>query len=167
MNNKISALMDGELFEDEADILFDELKQDEAIQRDWVMYHLIGDVLRQSEYIHRDMGGAVAEQLNNEPTIFAPRTRALKQKARVFALSAAASVLAVGVVVWMSVQVNPEGAPAQMSMSNNAVRTVNWQIPPKSNDYLAAHQEYSSSADIRGVAAYHRASSEVQDGKCQ
>lgn len=167
MNNKISALMDGELFEDEADVLFDVLKQDEMLQRDWTVYHLIGDVLRQPESIHRDMSHVVAIRMQHEPTVFAPRTRALKQKARVFALSATASILAVGVVVWMSVQVNPEVAPAQMSMSNNAVRTVNWQIPPQSNDYLAAHQEYSSGADIRGVAASHRTLPEGQDGKCQ
>jgi sigma-E factor negative regulatory protein RseA len=154
MNNKISALMDGELFEDEADILFDELKQDETIQRDWVMYHLIGDVLRQSEYIHRDICGAVAEQLNNEPTIFAPRTHALKQKARVFALSAAASVLAIGVVVWMSVQIDADSAP-QLARQNNGVRAVSFQVPAQSNDYLAAHQEHSPSADFNGAAYPH------------
>jgi sigma-E factor negative regulatory protein RseA len=164
MNSKISALMDGELFEDEADILFDELKHDESIQRDWVMYHLIGDVLRQPEYIRRDMSSMVAEQMVHEPTVFAPRTHALKQKARVFALSAAASVLAVGVVVWMSVQIDAE--PAQLARQGNAVRAVNWQVPQKSNDYLAAHQEHSPSADFNGAAAPLHGTEETQTGTC-
>lgn len=157
MNNKISALMDGELFEDEAEILFDEIKQDETIQRDWVMYHLIGDVLRQSEYIHRDISGAVAEEMKNEPTIFAPRTRAFKQRARVLALSAAASVLAVGVVVWMSVQIDSDLNP-QLAKQNNSLRAVSWQVPQQSNDYLTAHQENSPSADFNGaaVSSLHR-----------
>lgn len=165
MNSKISALMDGELFEDETDILFDHLKQDNESQNDWVIYHLIGDVLRQPEYIHRDVSNVVAEKMIQEPTIFAPRAHALKQKVRVFALSAAASVLAVSVVAWMSVQINPEGAPAQMAIQSSAMRTASSQIQPQANDYLSAHQEYSTSSDISTVAFHPHA--ERQDGKCQ
>ncbi|MFY9260441.1 MAG: RseA family anti-sigma factor [Gallionella sp.] len=165
MNSKISALMDGELFEDEADILFDQLKQDHKSQRDWITYHLIGDILRQPEYIHRDVSEVVAEQMVQEPTVFAPRTHALKQKMRIFALSAAASVLAVSVVAWMSVQMSPEGAPAQMAIQASAMRTASWQIQPKSNDYLNAHQEYSTNSDISS-AAYHP-HIDRQDGNCQ
>lgn len=165
MNSKISALMDGELFEDEADILFDELKHDRKSQQCWTTYHLIGDVLRQPEYIHRDVSNVVAETMAQEPTIFAPHSHALKQKIRVFALSAAASVLAVSVVAWMSVQMNPDGAPAQMAIQASAMRTANSQIQPQSNDYLIAHQEFTTSSDISN-AAYHP-HAEPQDGKCQ
>ncbi|MDD2775699.1 MAG: sigma-E factor negative regulatory protein [Gallionella sp.] len=165
MNSKISALMDGELFEDETDILFDQLKQDNDSQSDWVLYHLIGDVLRQPEYIHRDVSNVVAEKMLEEPTIFAPRTHALKQKVRVFALSAAASVLAVSVVAWMSVQISPEGAPAQMAIQASAMHAASWQIQPQSNDYLNAHQEYSTSTDISSAAYHPRV--DRQDGKCQ
>jgi sigma-E factor negative regulatory protein RseA len=51
MKHEISALMDGELFEDEADVLFDQIKRDSGAHNDWAMYHLIGDVLRQPESI--------------------------------------------------------------------------------------------------------------------
>lgn len=157
--------MDGELFEDEAATLLELLKQDKESQRDWVTYHLIGDILRQPEYIHRDLGSVVATQMETEPTIYAPRTHALKQKTRVFALSAAASILAVSVVAWMSIQINPESAPAQMAIQSSALRAASWQIQPKSNDYLNAHQEYSTHSDI-STAAYHRPA-DAQDGKCQ
>lgn len=155
MKHEISALMDGELFEDEAEVIFDQLKQDADAHRDWAVYHLIGDVLRQPEYVHRDISAGVRERLLNEPTVLAPRSHAIRQKARVFALSAAASVLAVGVVAWMSLQISPEAAP-QMAMQQPDVRPVNLQIQPKSNDYLMAHQEFSPSNDMNGGASYMR-----------
>jgi len=155
MKHEISALMDGELFEDEAEILFGQIKRDPSAHRDWATYHMIGDVLRQPEYVHRDISAIVRERLQNEPTVLAPRSHALKQKARVFALSAAASMLAVGVVAWMSLQISPEHA-SQMAMQDSNIRPVNLQIQPKSNDYLMAHQEFSPSNDMNGGASYIR-----------
>lgn len=155
MKHQISTLMDGELFEDETDILFDQIKRDLDAQRDWAVYHLIGDALRQPEYIHRDISAKVCERLHNEPTILAPRSNVLKHKARVVALSAAASVLAVGIVAWMSLQITPEATP-QMAMQQSNIRPVNLQIQPKSNDYLMAHQEFSPSNDMNGGASYIR-----------
>lgn len=155
MKHEISALMDGEVFEDEADVLFDQIKRNPDAHRDWAVYHLIGDVLRQPEYIHCDISAKVRECLEHEPTVLAPRSRALKQKARVFALSAAASLLAVGVVAWMSLQITPETAP-QLAMQQSAMRPVNMQIQSKSSDYLMAHQEFSPSNDMNGGASYIR-----------
>lgn len=155
MKHEISALMDGEIFEDESDILFDQIKRDPDAHQDWAVYHLIGDVLRQPEYIHRDISTRVHDKLQNEPTVLAPRTHALKQKARVFALSAAASLLAVSVVAWMSLQISPEASP-QMAMQQTNIRPVNMQMQPKANDYLMAHQEFSPSNDMNGGASYIR-----------
>jgi sigma-E factor negative regulatory protein RseA len=155
MKHEISALMDGEIFEDESDILFDQIKRDFDAHQDWAVYHLIGDVLRQPEYIHRDISARVHDQLLNEPTVLAPRIHALKQKARVFALSAAASLLAVSVVAWMSLQISPEASP-QMAMQQTNIRPVNMQMQPKANDYLMAHQEFSPSNDMNGGASYIR-----------
>ncbi len=156
MKHEISTLMDGELFEDETDVLFDQIKQNPDAYSDWAVYHLIGDVLRQPEYIHQDICAKVSERLQNEPTVLAPRSHALKQKARTFALSAAASVLAVGVVAWMSMQINPEAVAPQLAMQQSSIRPVNMQIQPKSNDYLMAHQEFSPSNDMNGGASYIR-----------
>lgn len=155
MKHEISALMDGELFEDEAEILIGQIKRDKDAHGDWAMYHLIGDVLRQPESIHRDISAKVRERLENEPIVMAPRSRALKQKARVFALSAAASVMAVSVVAWMSLQISPETSP-QLAMQSSAIRPVSMQIQPRANDYLMAHQEFSPSNDMNGGASYIR-----------
>lgn len=153
MKQEISALMDGELFEDEAEGLFDRIKRDPAIHKDWENYHLIGDVLRQPDHIHCDLSSRVRKRMQDEPTVLAPRGRAVKQKVRAFALSAAASLLAVGVVVWMSLQISPEAVP-QMAMQQTAIRPSGLQIRSKSNDYLMAHQEFSPSTDMNGGASY-------------
>lgn len=166
MKHEISALMDGELFEDEAEILFDQIKREPGAHSDWAMYHMIGDVLRQSDYIHRDISASVRERMQNEPTILSPRSHALKQKARVFALSAAASVMAVGVVAWMSFQISPEASP-QLAMQQSNIRPVNLQIQPKSNDYLMAHQEFSPSTDMNGGASYIRTVTFTPEEKSQ
>ncbi|MDP2694681.1 MAG: sigma-E factor negative regulatory protein [Gallionella sp.] len=164
MKKEISALMDGELFEDEAENLFDQIKRDPATHKDWEIYHLIGDVLRQPEYIHCDLSAKVRERMQDEPTVLAPRGRAVNQKARAIALSAAASLAAVGVVAWMSLQVSPEAAP-QMAMQQPALRPASAQIQPKSNDYLMAHQEFSPSIDMNGGASYIRTVSYSTDEK--
>lgn len=164
MKQEISALMDGELFEDEAEDLLDRIKRDSNAHKDWETYHLIGDVLRQPEHIHCGLNAKVRERMEDEPTVFAPRGRAAKQKIRTIALSAAASLAAVGVVAWMSLQVGREAAP-QMAMQQNNLRQANVQIKPKSSDYLMAHQEFAPGADMNGGAFYIRTVSYSPDEK--
>ena len=153
MKQEISAFMDGELFEDEADNLLGRIKRDPAVHQDWEIYHLLGDVLRQPEYIPHGLSAQVHKRMQDEPTILAPRGRAVKQKVRAFALSAAASLLAIGVVVWMSLQISAEVSP-QMAMQRTAPVPV--QIQSQPNDYLMAHQEFSPSTDMNGSASYIR-----------
>lgn len=155
MKNNISTLMDGELFEDEAEALFDEIKRDTGVHRDWATYHLIGDVLRQPEYIHRDISIGVRARMLNEPTVLAPRSRGFTQKVRNIALSAAASLMALGVVTWMSVQISPETNP-QLALQQFNVRPVSVKAQAQSNNYLMAHQEFSPSNDMNGGASYIR-----------
>jgi len=164
MKQEISALMDSELFEDESDRLLDRIDRGSGAHQDWEVYHLIGDVLRQPEHIHCDLSAKVRERMQVEPIVLAPRSHAVKQKIRTVALSAAASLAAVGVVAWMSQQISPEAAP-QMAMQQNALRPVSVSIQPKSNDYLMAHQEFSPSTDMNGGASYIRMVSYSSEGK--
>jgi len=155
MKQEISVLMDGELHEDEAEVLLGKIRRDGDAHGDWAVYHLIGDVLRQPEHIHRDLGAGVQARMKDEPTVLAPRSRAVTQKVRTVALSAAASLVAVGVVAWMSLQIAPEAAP-QLAIQDATMRPVKMAIHPKSNDYLMAHQEFSPAADMTGGTAYIR-----------
>jgi sigma-E factor negative regulatory protein RseA len=164
MKKEISVLMDCELFEDEAEILLDRIGRGTDAHKDWEIYHLIGDVLRQPDHIHCDLSAKVRERMRDEPTVLAPRSHAVKRKVRTVALSAAASLAAVGVVAWMSQQIGSETLP-QMAMQNNALRPVSMQIQSKSNDYLMAHQEFSPSTDMNGGASYIRMVTYGSEGK--
>lgn len=164
MKQEISALMDSELFEDESESLLDRIDRGSGAHKDWEVYHLIGDVLRQPDHIHCDLSAKVRERMQDEPTVLAPRGHAVKQKIRTVALSAAASLAAVGVVAWMSQQISREAVP-QIAMQQNALRLVNAQIRTRSNDYLMAHQEFSPSTDMNGGASYIRMVSYSSEGK--
>ena len=155
MNKEISALMDGELFEDESERILEHIDHAQDGHKDWEIYHLIGDVLRQPDHIHCDLSAKMRIRMEDEPTVFSPYKQVVNRKFRAIALSAAASLTAVSMVVWMSQQIGSEVAP-QMAMQQNMIRPANTQIQSKSNDYLLAHQEFSPSTDINGGASYMR-----------
>lgn len=160
MKQEISALMDGELFEDEADALLGKMKKDPRASREWQAYHLIGDALRQPDHICKDISASFHERLQAEPVVFAPRRRAT-QKVRYFALSAAASVMALALVAWMSLQAGTEPSPQIASaQQQNSVRPASFSSPNNVDDYVMAHQEFSPSADVHGAASYIHAVSD-------
>jgi sigma-E factor negative regulatory protein RseA len=153
MKQNMSALMDGELFDDEADALLDKLRRNPDSCREWDIYHLIGDTLRHPEHIKASVGKVMHDRLQAEPTVLAPHART-GQRARWFALSAAASVMALALVTWLSVKIGVEPAP-QVAMQQTSI-----ELRPASfsssrmNEYLMAHQEFSPSADVQGAATY-------------
>ncbi len=150
MKQEISVLMDGEMFEDEADVFLDKLKRYPSADKDWATYHLIGDALRQPDHVSRDFMSAFHDRLQAEPIILAPRRRQ-QQRIKQYALSAAASVMALALVAWLSVQVGQEPAPQMASVQQqNMVRPVAFHA----SDYLMAHQEFSPSTDMQGAATY-------------
>ena len=175
MKQDISALMDGELFDDEADVLFDKLKRQPEAREEWHTYHLISDVLGQRGRSHIDISATMSERLQDEPTVLAPRANSGK-KASWFALSAAASVMALTVVAWLSMQVGSDTTPqmalfqqpasihvasypvssrfANNSQGNGQVNK--GQNQNELNDYLMAHQEFSPSTNVQGAASYIR-----------
>ena len=154
MKQDISALMDGELFEDEADALLNKLKKNPPDTNEWITYHLIGDALRQPDHVCKDFSAAFHERLKAEPTVFAPRRR-VTLKARYFALSAAASVMALALVAWMSMQAGTEPAPQLAAVQPQMdVRPASYSSPNGVNDYVLAHQEFSPGTDVKGAASY-------------
>ncbi|MFM2397409.1 MAG: hypothetical protein RLZZ144_659 [Pseudomonadota bacterium] len=160
MKQEISALIDGELFEDEADALLDKMKRQPQAQQDWLMYQLIGDALRQPDHLSADISASFKERLDMEPTILAPHRRSIRQT-RYFAVSAAASVLALALVAWLSIQVGNEPAPQMASVTQpDALRAASFSPSNNVNDYLMAHQEVSPSANVQGTTSYIRTVSE-------
>lgn len=160
MKQEISTLMDGELFEDDAESLFERVKRNPEAHEDWAVYHLIGDVLRQPEHIHGDISARVRERMQDEPVVLVPRIRAARQRAGAIALSAAASLAAIGLVGWMAMQISPDTEPpVQMAAQVDALRPASLHIQSRSGNYLMAHQEYSPSTDMNGGASYIRTAS--------
>jgi sigma-E factor negative regulatory protein RseA len=166
MKQDVSALMDGELFDDEAEALLADFKGNDAAHADWHAYHLIGDALRQPDHVNTNVAAQLRKRLAEEPTILAPRARS-KQNARWFALSAAASVMALTVVGFLSAQVRPDQAAVQPLAAQQsavqdpeAIRPASYKADRNVNSYLMAHQEFSPSQDMQGSAAYIRAVAE-------
>ena len=147
MKNQISALMDGELDDDEARIVFGRIKQDMAARDEWEIYHLIGDSLRQtpvladgsSAHFADRFAVRFAEKLAAEPTVLAPPRRPAFKRP-VIALSAAASLAAVSLVAWTTFQLNQPDAAPPIGTSKMTGSMAQHEV----SRYLVAHQEYSA-----------------------
>ena len=152
MKQEISALMDGELLDDDAEAVLDKLKRNPDTHEEWRTYHLISDVLRQPDQVHVNISSAVRERLQAEPTILAPHSR-VSHNAKWFALSAVASVMALMLVAWLSVQIGSEAIPQIAMQQSNAVHSAS--LPANGlDDYLMAHQEFSPSVGVYGMTSY-------------
>jgi sigma-E factor negative regulatory protein RseA len=167
MTQNISTLMDGELYGDEADQLLGKIKLNHDAQQEWMTYHLIGDVLRQSDYLPRPMSPSFFERLEAEPTVLAPQ-RPRSSKVGFVAMSAAASIMAMAFVGWLSIQISTEPVEVQAQVTSTVLRTA--RLPASTyfstngsmNDYLLAHEEFSPGTDVRGASSYIRSVSSKQ-----
>jgi sigma-E factor negative regulatory protein RseA len=159
MNEQISGFMDGEVDEEQAKRLIASLQRSEA-QREWHAYHLIGDELRDTPPVSGDFMERFSARLAEEPTVLAP-ARLARPRAKTFALSAAASVAAVGFVVWAVMQTGTENTnPAMLAANAPQVELSSANVSP----YLLAHQEYSHNVALQDANAYVRTvSSEVRE----
>ena len=157
---QISAFMDGESNGVEAATQVKRLKEDARLRVSWDIYHQIGDTLRGEKLgLSRDFTARVSARLADEPTILAPRDRSpLESTVRRFALPVAASVGGMAIVAWLAVFNNPF-----VSQGENLAVTPPAPVEAKTqvanaevHDYLLAHQQFSSSTTLQGVASYVR-----------
>lgn len=172
--DKISALMDGELDDRQAREQLARLKQDDALVDSWHTFHVIGDSLRGEPLLSQGFSRRVTDRLNGEPTVLAPQRSAVR-RVTTYALSAAASVSAVALVGWMAFFNNPLGPQPELAKAPVATSPVPAAAPAAQlasvpsdgnmNEYLIAHQEFSPSTSIQGVAPYIRTVSSSQQDK--
>jgi sigma-E factor negative regulatory protein RseA len=177
---RISALMDGELDDDEAARELAQLKQDSSLRDGWDTFHMIGDVMRGAPVLSAGFERRLAERLDTEPTILAPsraRTRRIPPTVS-YGLSAAASLAAVAAVAWVALSGTPPGpanpvgyaaAPGAPVTAATSVAPVASSVPNvpdagRTHDYLLAHQGVSPSTAFQGVAPYVRTVSVRQRG---
>jgi sigma-E factor negative regulatory protein RseA len=167
--DKVSALMDGELDEQQARQVLSRITRQQELRDCWDTFHLIGDAMRGDSRWSAGLGPRLAGRLAQEPTVLAPHWRTTR-RITTYALSAAASLSAVALVVWVAISTNPLNTPtpqdivaqapvAPVSSAPVAVTAANLPNLPsegRMNEYLLAHQGFSPSTAIQGVVPYIR-----------
>ncbi len=166
MNEKISALLDGESSTHERNLLWKELGQDPALRATWERYHMIGAALRKDMgiVVNVDLAARVVHRIEHEPLPFARSISRLPMRnftKIAGGLALAASVAAVAVFSFKSVLL-PD--PTQLTVSTPAA-----EIAPGSatqlakaaqdssfNVLLVKHNEFSPSANMNGMMPYVR-----------
>jgi sigma-E factor negative regulatory protein RseA len=183
--DRISALMDGELAREEAATLVAGIRGEGALRETWAVYHLIGEALRGEPCPDCGVVQSVSKRLEGEPTVLAPRRRISGEIGRRWALPSMAAAAAIVSVSWMGLQTYQSGLgqPAAMPASHLIVPAVAVQtsipmseyshsvhLPGQGSTpapiqfsarefdaYLRAHQEFSPSTTLQGLAPYVRA----------
>jgi sigma-E factor negative regulatory protein RseA len=159
MKSKISALMDGELMQNELAEPMRALREEGEALEAWRTYHLISDSLQDTRILSSGFSARFAERLDLEPTILSPASVPQRVANRPYRapLSAAAAIAAVAFVGWFALQ--PEGQQLAQNKAQDAVKApvaVVVPMPREVNDYLLAHQNYSPRSSLQGVAPYVR-----------
>ena len=167
MNEKLSALMDGELDQDQARTVIKSLGSDDASREHWDLYHVIGEALRgddsgrlcASVSAQQDNTAAIFAALAAEPTVLAPRMikRKVDKHTRI-ALAMAASVITISAVGVVAVQQqNGHVAPLQLVQQVAPQPVALSKQPPNAseirvNDYLLVHRQFSNPAAFQPAA---------------
>ena len=159
----ISALMDGELGDREAARECERLKGDPVLRETWHSFHMVGDALRGERLLSKGFSARLAQRLDQEPTVLAPRRLTPKPtRFTTYALSAAASLAVVSLVGWMalspSVPVGPIAGspPIKPPTMVQAPQVASVSSDGRMNDYILAHQGFSPSTTFQGLAPYIR-----------
>ena len=170
--DRISALMDGESRSGETQQAILRLKQSEECCDAWRTFHQIGDAMRGDLLLREDFIARFHARMESEPTQLAPRV--IWRKSASYALSAAASLAAIAVVLTLVLADNPLKPQPQIAVQEIAAPVIaQVDTPPRPvaaadqgriSEYLMAHQEYSPSTAFQGVVPYVRTVTETRDG---
>lgn len=156
---RISAFMDGEVEENEALAQVARLKQDASLRQTWETYHVVGDALRGETGHSPGFMRRFSAALEQEPTVLAPRRPAVRITARRVALSLAASFGGVALVAWLALSNNPLMPNGEKLATQPPQPATTLAASPANgavNDYLMAHQQFSPSTAMQGLAPYIR-----------
>ncbi len=151
MKEKISALFDGQLDDDETTRLFVSSAGKAVLRQDCRSYQLIGDALRNETLLDADITDAVMLRLLDEPTVLAPRPRLAWHRPT---MALAASLAGVSIVGWLAMQQSKESVVAPLAQNTPAaVRTV---VAHDMQEYVIAHQAQSANMQFQGGTEHIR-----------
>jgi len=173
MRDRISALVDDELAPAERSTVLAQLCSSEQSRLTWGRYHLIGDALRRDLPDDRafSVAGRVRGQLQEEPTVLAPRVnqRRIPRWAKPLVGTAiAASVAATAILLVPAMPDLQDGAAASKVASRDALpvaaapvdtRGTSWDLgkpalESKLNAYLVNHRNYAPVGNLSGMISY-------------
>ncbi|MCF6338260.1 MAG: sigma-E factor negative regulatory protein [Gammaproteobacteria bacterium] len=127
-DERISALVDGELDEREHQASVDKLLARSENRKAWGRYHLIGDTLKRSlpKGMDHDFSSRVMAALDNEPTVLAPPAPTKSSWGqRVAGLAVAASVTAVAILgVQFMYQQDGQTLTPQMAQTSSGLSPI-------------------------------------------
>ncbi len=156
MTQEISSLMDGEAPAHEAESAIRSCSASGEHKETWLIYHAIGDAMRGQTPRVLALPEAVIEALKAQPTVLAPRRRAIDSTFARVALAAAASVATLGVVGWLGSQGGQGDTSPVIAKSSSPIQpvsntTILRENAPDVRDYLAAHRQQPSAELYRPV----------------
>lgn len=178
--SRISALLDGELKQEEALAVLADPDPDGRLEQDWRLYHLIGDTLRHTSPLSRQFDEKFAARLADEPSIQAPRTifprseeiwntpqQGYSPPGKLIGFSIAATIVAVSMAGWAVLEPGRDMGLSAKNSSRVQVAGSDQAGPSASavSGYLTAHQEFSNSQ--HEPIRYQRASMEKAQGQGQ
>lgn len=168
MNDKLSALIDGDLDEQAVRLIVDRLNRDDALRKEWDVYCLIGDTLRGEYHDSSDLVVRVMSGLDSEPTVLSPRSSVSDAPRRSLwhsLLPVAASVMgvaAVGLVASTMYSDDAAVAPVasiQRVASQSGMQPVSTPAPAVNDlhrEYVFVHQSMTSGGPMPAAVQYVR-----------
>lgn len=171
MNEKLSALLDGELEANELEQTVKQTAGELSMRETWGRYHLIRDAMRGQldSLAPAGFADAISSRLQSEPSILAPRRRSgirIKATRWVAGMAVAASVASVAIVGVRWVAPDQDRSPqlvAQSVESADYLRSggTRWQavsadVENDLNMYLVQHNEFTPTTGMNGVMSYVR-----------
>jgi sigma-E factor negative regulatory protein RseA len=169
---QLSAYMDDELGADSADKLVKQLHEDDALKEKWARYHLVRDIVKRETAadLAHNLAERVSLAIDNEPVILAPGRLDRKPVSafarQVAGLAVAASITAITILTIQEVNKEIQPAANQVAVAksgNTWIRAAgtHWNVDEPSiesqlNAYIVKHNEYATSASMRGMMPYAR-----------
>ncbi len=161
LNEQLSALVDGELPDDQVALLLARMEREPELRRRWASYHLIGDALRGHlpERIDSGLADRVAAALADEPAPVPGRGGLPRWLQPVAGAAIAATVAVVAILAVHGL--HRTGGPAPVALNQAVPPPVVRRVVarPGANPlsaYLVNHNEYAVTAGMPAVVPYVR-----------
>jgi len=168
LSSQISAWLDGELSEAEAQRVLNAVARQPALQAQCGTLWLIGDAMREEAALSAGFSERVMAALDTEPTVLAPivlrPVRGLSAAQRWMPLAAAVSGVAIVAWVALTGSIAQQTAVPAMAAVKPATQMVGLQGIPRNRAtaadedrlYVMAHQAYGPGVQMAGVSGYVR-----------